>query len=218
VPADSHVTPRPDWYVDPDDPSRGRYWDGDAWTSDVVDIPDGLTLALFPRRTARRQRQSRSRAVLVAASVVGVAAVAGVAGWWATGRADSGTRVAGTSVIRLRGSIDLEDPSFIGRDRGAPCEGTGEVDDVVAGLTVTVRSPNGSTLAVTQLRPGRLVALASDLPEELGNLIPTCRLPFECEVQDASRYEVEVEGYGAETWTRDELEDAGWTARMSVTG
>jgi hypothetical protein len=42
------MSPDPNWYIDPSEPSQGRYWDGANWTEHVTDIPAGGALPLFP--------------------------------------------------------------------------------------------------------------------------------------------------------------------------
>jgi hypothetical protein len=95
VPADPDDAPPADWYVDPDAPGRGRYWDGTRWTDDVVDIPEGLTLRSFASAGAPRERLGAVERWMLLGLVVGVVAFLLVIAL--TGRSERGD--GGVSVV-----------------------------------------------------------------------------------------------------------------------
>jgi hypothetical protein len=85
--------PPPNWYPDPRDPSRSRYWDGTRWTEHAHPLA-GRTVAPAPRSLGT---PARTLFVLFAATL-GLTAVALLAGW---------------AELSLLGRI-VEDPTSVG--------------------------------------------------------------------------------------------------------
>ena len=105
MPADSDDAPPPDWYVDPDVPAQGRYWDGGRWTDDVVEIPDGLTLRTFGDE-GPRQRLGRAERWMLVGLVLGVVAFFLVLAW-------AGGTERGDDVPRAQNPIERPMTSFM---------------------------------------------------------------------------------------------------------
>ena len=97
------------WYIDPDDPTSGRYHDGTVWTDNTVEIPEGKTLAVAPTeatesdrppRDARATAASRDRLLISLFGTLIVAVVVATAVIYATRPTTSPTRVESAGQTR----------------------------------------------------------------------------------------------------------------------
>lgn len=107
---------------------------------------------------------------------------------------------------RLTGTFTLNDRPEIGAN--ATCHGTGGYDDIREGLGVVVRDGAGVVLATSALGPGAYVDVAR---------LYGCRfLFFVPDVPDAPFYAIEVGHRGELTYSKAELEAAGWSVAFTL--
>jgi hypothetical protein len=108
--------------------------------------------------------------------------------------------------------LDQRDPIERG---GGECRGTGAYADLRSGVTVTVSDQAGNQLGTGTLR-ARPAPTGSD-----GTISAAerrrCVWSFDVPNLDArDSYSVAIASRGAVVYTRKELEDAGWTIRISL--
>lgn len=180
------------WYADPADATRYRYWDGGAWTHDVVDRFDvdhlGHALDVPGSPTPRR----RGRVLAVVGGLAALVAVAATAGL-ALGGDDEPVL---TGVVRV--TAPPEGGAF--RGEGTPCGGRGG-DGIDAGDRVTVVA-GGEVTGRGRLRAGRY---------EQDLRTATCAFPFRVPgVGDAEVVVVRVDGRAIARIEREALEREGW--------
>lgn len=220
MPADASPPPA-DWYLDPDDPSQGRYWDGATWTDHRTALPDDGTLPQFgvgrpPATSVLPARASRRRRLLVV-SVVALA-LAGGAAAWVTRDPDAAVRVAGTDLLRIRGSLELDQPQLLGPPVGEPCAGVGAFEEVDVGTRILVTDLDGREVGSAALPAGRIAPANRNLgtADALTSVLTVCRFEFTVDVPDLDAYRVGVAGFGDQRYDRDDLDAVGWHVDLGL--
>jgi hypothetical protein len=106
---------------------------------------------------------------------------------------------------RVLGTFSLLDPEgFEGTDS---CFGTGGYSDVGAGAQVVVTDRAGTVIASGDLGPGSVQSVEG---------LEVCQFSFAVEVPDTEFYRFEVSDRGSLTYTREELENAGWQVDFTL--
>ncbi len=181
------------WYADPADATRYRYWDGGAWTHDVVDRFDVDRLGHAPAAPERPAPRRRGRNAAVVGGLVALIALGATAGL-ALGGGDDDPVLTG--VVRV--TAPAEPGAF--RAEGTPCGGHGG-EGIDAGDRVTVVA-GGEVTGRGRLRAGRY---------EQDLRTATCAFPFRVPgVGDAEVVVVRVEGRAIARIEREALEREGW--------
>lgn len=208
--------PPADWYHDPYDPTRARYWDGSAWTDRQADLPAGEEVpTLDPRLGVARP--SRRRRMLVVASIAVVVAAAGVVAV-AANRPDPDieARVAGTDLLRVRGGLELNQVGLVGRMVDEPCRGTAAFAEVGPGTRIEVRNLKGRRIATARLSAGRTVVADPNGSGPFASLLVVCRFDFTLEIPDLDQYRIGVAGFGDQRFAREELAERGWRVELGL--
>jgi|SRR5829696_8151102 len=116
----------------------------------------------------------------------------------------------------IGGVLVLDQASPVERG-GGECRGTGGYTDLRSGVEVTVSDPAGKVLGTSSLqaRPAATDA-AGDMPLAERR---RCAWSFGFrDLPDQPSYEITIGERGAVSYTREELEAAGWTVRVSLGG
>jgi hypothetical protein len=91
-------------------------------------------------------------------------------------------------------------------DVGDPCFGDAGFDDIRSGASVRARDEAGNIVGLGRLNTGALV----DIGTARG-----CEFSWTVKVEDASFYVFDVANCGGPSFTRAELEEAGWSVELS---
>lgn len=227
-----NFSPDPGWAPDPTWPAPPENWQwwvpepappAPTTAAPAFVIPprpdDGAPDAVDPVPPATRVRGGAGRKALVPALVAGaVLLVAGVgAGAWALLRPDATHDITGTLLVNDFGP---EDEGCMGGDavtrldrlealidgQTFPCpQGVGGgYDDIRDGADVTVKDGAGELLGTGVLTGGT----ATDVGVTFAFTVEG--------VPDSDFYQVEVSHRGALSYSRAELEDAGWVVEASL--
>lgn len=81
---------------------------------------------------------------------------------------------------------------------GQLCDGVGGFSDIRVDAPVTIKDEAGKILATTKLASGHAATTQ------------ICDFTFSANVEDAKFYQVEVSHRGAVTYSKDDLDRAGW--------
>lgn len=215
----AEVQPPADWYRDPEDPTRARYWDGHSWSDLRAELPgDGDEVAEFAggarsRADVRPSRHRRPAAIAVAAVAIIAVGVALVI----ANRPDPDVeaRVAGTSLLRVRGGLDLILPSLVGMTVGEPCRGSGPFAEVGPDTRIEVRDQGNRRVASTPLGAGHTV-VDPDGTGPYASLMVVCRFEYVIEVPDLDTYRIGVAGFGTQRYQREEIAERGWRIELAL--
>jgi len=110
-----------------------------------------------------------------------------------------GSTLSGTMTVIE--SLPLQQSGSI----GAGCTGVGGYDDLSAGTAVVVKDEGGKVLATGSLDSGKISALE------------TCQWSFTVSnVPDAKFYQIEVSHRGAVTYSKADLDKAGWKVQLRL--
>lgn len=207
--------PPADWYIDPDDPSAARYWDGQHWTDLRAALPEDFRSSTPQPRFAAALPSRRRR--LVTFTVIGALFAAGGIAAVAVARSDPDVqaRVAGTNLLRVRGGLEVDLPDTVGAVRGQPCQGAGEFSSVGSGAEIEVRDLRGRRIANAPLASGRTVKADFDDGDPLSSPV-SCRFEFTLELPDRDAYRIGVSGFGDQRYAREELADRGWRVELGL--
>lgn len=111
---------------------------------------------------------------------------------------------AGEEVRTITGSVTLVNDDARWRERQA-CYGTGGYDDIREGATVEVMDGPGDVIAVGRLKVG--VSTGPTL----------CAFAFDiAAVPDATIYQIEVANRAAPSYSREDLDRAGWEIHLEI--
>jgi len=208
--------PPADWYHDPDEPSRARYWDGHAWTELRAEIPEpvGAAESADPLAYALPSRRRRLFAVATVAAALVVGGVVAVI----SARPDPliEARVAGTDLLRVRGGVELDLVSLVGETAGEPCRGSGAFESVGPGTRIEVRNQRGRVVAESELPEGRTVVADPAVDVPFASLLVVCRFEFTLQIPELEVYRIGVEGFGDQRYGRDELADSAWRVELAL--
>jgi len=127
------TTPPAGWYINPDDATQQRYWDGSQWTTHVAPGEPGVA-ALAPRRSRRG----------LVASIIALVALVLVAGTWFIWlffdqREARAERAAADSVLRVANEI-----TTMGIDHPDQSPMVGQM-----GASVVIEYPDGAAEVVS---------------------------------------------------------------------
>ena len=116
----------------------------------------------------------------------------------------------------IGGVLILDQPTPVERG-GGECRGTGGYADLRSGVEVTVADPAGTVLDTSRLqaRPAATDAAGGLSLAERSRC--TWSFGFR-DLPDQPSYEITIGERGAVSYTRDELEAAGWTVQVSLGG
>lgn len=237
---------RPGWYPDPAGRFPQRFFDGHGWNERVrtaeglrfdpppptAEPPTGSPLSAPPTATAPIPDLGSSSTVRASAGAlsrlplswkygaVALAVVVLVVGWqsMATGPAPSetvsGTFAVTSSMTVLTGIMENTGRSATGQMEAldALIEGEtfdcsrlyGGYSDIGAGTQVRVTDETGILLATSVLKGGVLT------------LEGGCAFTFNVDVPEAKMYQFEISRRGAVAYTREDLEQRGWTVHLSL--
>lgn len=149
-------------------------------------------------------------------AVVVATALAGCGGG-GSGESEEDAAATGPSTQTIQGELQLTGGVHELFDIGesdefacAPPSDSG-YSDIQEGAQVVVRDGEGSTLATSSLEEGRAYGTQSEAFQG------PCVFSFEVrDVPESDFYTIEVSHRGEITYSREELESAGWTAELTL--
>ena len=86
--------------------------------------------------------------------------------------------------------------------------GAGGYDDIRPGALVRVLDEAGTVVGANQLNGGEIF--------EIPTLLDRCRFSWTVEVEDADFYVIKIGNREGPTYSRADLEEAGWTVELSI--
>jgi hypothetical protein len=167
----------------------------------ALSAPAGYALQEFTLDEARtRIERLEARVALLEAMVA--------AGHAATPEAQETHIVTGTVVIPSPQHWGLEEHQ-VGK-AGLPCFGDDGFEDIRAGATISVLDEAGTIIATGSLNPGKLVG--TDPPPFV------CEMSWTIEVPDTEFYVFKIADREGPTFSRADLEAAGWRVPLTIGG
>jgi hypothetical protein len=91
---------------------------------------------------------------------------------------------------------------------GESCTGAGGYNDIRPGATVRVLDEAGNIIGSTQLSVGEVIRLPGR--------VYGCEFSWTVEVEDADFYVIEIANRAGPTYSRADLEEAGWTVELTI--
>lgn len=124
-----------------------------------------------------------------------------------------GSSSPATSERTITGEVRLNNGDTVVRSDGE-CQGTGGFDDISAATQAVVKNDAGTIVGTTRMAAVPLVDPVDRRERYLAKR--RCDYTFTVVVPDSPFYSIEVGRRGALTYSRSELEDAGWAVEMSI--
>lgn len=124
-----------------------------------------------------------------------------------------GTASPAPAERTITGEVRLNNGDTVLRSDG-DCQGTGGFDDINVATQAVVKNDAGTIVGTTRLEAAPIVDTTDRRERYLSKR--RCDYTFTVVVPDSPFYSIEVGRRGALTYSRPELEDAGWAVEMSI--